>query len=40
MIDQIFSVYTQLIIPCFIYDPDKRPNTIQLLNILTKYYNM
>lgn len=40
MIDQIFSIYTQMITPCFIYDPDKRPNTTQLLNILTKYYNM
>jgi serine/threonine protein kinase len=38
LIDEIFSTYTQLIVPCFVYDPVKRPDTTELLVIVDKYY--
>jgi RIO-like serine/threonine protein kinase len=37
-IDEVFGQYKQMIVPCFVYDFNKRPDTTQLLNILEKYY--
>jgi len=38
LIDAMFGDYKQLLIPCFIYDFNKRPDTKQLLYIADKYY--
>jgi serine/threonine protein kinase len=37
-IDDVFGQYKQMILPCFVYDFNKRPNTTQLLDIIKKYY--